>query len=63
LEKEKQEEDERIPPKISFALGSGTLYRLPGVVNGCLSVKQMFETPGLAKIDADFPNAAASGYF
>lgn len=50
-------------PVISFALGSGTLYRLPGVVNGCLSVRQMFETPGLAKIGADFPNAVASGIF
>ena len=50
-------------PVISFALGSGTLYCLPSVVNGCHSVRQMFETPGLAKIDANFQNAAASGMF
>lgn len=45
------------------ALGDGTLYHLPGVINGCLSVRQMFETLGLAKINANVPNAAASGVF
>lgn len=47
----------------SFALGDGTLYRPPGVINGCLSVRQVFETLGLAKINANVPTAAASGMF
>lgn len=50
-------------PVISFALGSGTLYRLPGVVSKIVSQWGDVKTPGLAKIGADFPNAAASGIF
>lgn len=56
---------------ISFTLGDNpwilplpcTLYLPPWVINGCLSVRQMFRTLGLAKINANVPNAAASGMF
>jgi len=56
---------------MSFALGDGpciipfsyTPYPPSCVINGCLSVRQMFETLGLAKINANIPNAAASAMF
>lgn len=56
---------------MSSALGDGpciipfsyTPYLPSCVINGCLSVGQMFKTPGLAKINVNVPNAAASGMF